>query len=82
MILIRIQQIGQKPDYCLWRFWKNIINLPPPPKKKKKTYDYHTAFDIKPAKVVYNVDLDMNDKKLPAFFWMNQMLIVLPLLNM
>ena len=69
MILIRIQQIGQKPDYCLWRFWKNIINLPPPPQKKKKnkkkkTYDYHTAFDIKPAKVVYNVDLDMNDKKI------------------
>ena len=43
------------------------IYPPPAPKKKKqkkKTYDYHTAFDIKPAKVVYNVDLDMNDKKI------------------
>ena len=25
-----------------------------------KTYDYHTAFDIQPTKVVYNVDLNMN----------------------
>ena len=24
-----------------------------------KTYDYHTAFDIQPTKVVYNVDLNM-----------------------
>ena len=29
----------------------------------QKTYDYHTAFDIKPREVVYNVDLDMNRKK-------------------
>ena len=29
-----------------------------------KTYDYHTAFDIKPTAVVYNVDLDMNRKKI------------------
>ena len=28
-----------------------------------KTYDYHTAYDIQPTKVVYNVDLDMNRKK-------------------
>ena len=28
-----------------------------------KTYDYHTAFDIKPTEVVYNVNLDMNRKK-------------------
>ena len=26
-------------------------------------HDFHTAFDIKPTKVVYNVDLDMNNKK-------------------
>ena len=26
----------------------------------QKTYDYHTAFDIKPTKVIYNVDLDRN----------------------
>ena len=30
----------------------------------KKTYDYHTAFDIKPTEVVYNVDLDMNRNKI------------------
>ena len=29
-----------------------------------KTYDYHTAFDIKPTEVVCNVDLDMNRKKI------------------
>ena len=29
-----------------------------------KTYDYHTAFDIKPTEVVYNVDLDVNRKKI------------------
>ena len=29
-----------------------------------KVYDYHTAFDIQPTKVVYNVDLDMNRKKI------------------
>ena len=29
----------------------------------KKTYDYHTAFDIKPTEVVYNVNLDMNRKR-------------------
>ena len=28
-----------------------------------KTYDYHSAFDIKPTEVVYNVDLDMSRKK-------------------
>ena len=29
-----------------------------------KTFDYHTAFDIKPTEVVYNVNLDMNRKKI------------------
>ena len=29
-----------------------------------KTFDYHTGFDIKPPEVVYNVDLDMNRKKI------------------
>ena len=28
------------------------------------TYDYHTGFDIQPTKVVYNVDLHMNRKKI------------------
>ena len=30
----------------------------------KKTYDYHKAFDIQPTRAVYNVDLDMNRKKI------------------
>ena len=30
----------------------------------QKTYDYHIAFDIKPTEVVYNVDLDMNRKRI------------------
>ena len=29
-----------------------------------EVYDYHTAFDIKPTEVVYNVDLNMNRKKI------------------
>ena len=29
-----------------------------------KTYDHHTAFDIQPTEVFYNVDLDMNRKKI------------------
>ena len=29
-----------------------------------KTFDYHTTFDIKLTEVVYNVDLDMNRKKI------------------
>ena len=36
-----------------------VSSIDPP-----KTYDYHTAFDIKPTQVVYNVDLDMNRKKI------------------
>ena len=30
----------------------------------QNTYDYQTAFDIKPTQVLYNVDLDMNAKKI------------------
>ena len=29
-----------------------------------ETFDYHTAFDIQPAKVVCDVDLNMNRKKI------------------
>ena len=29
-----------------------------------KVYDYHTAFDIKPTEVVYNVDINTNNKKI------------------
>ena len=29
-----------------------------------KVYDYHTAFDIKPTEVSYNVDVNMNSKKI------------------
>ena len=30
----------------------------------QKTYDYHTAFHIKPTEVVYNLPIDMNRKKI------------------
>ena len=36
-------------------FGKVSSNDPP------KTYDYHTAFDIKPTKVVYNVKQQKNN---------------------
>ena len=29
-----------------------------------KVYDYHTAFDIKPTEVTYNVDVNMNQKEI------------------
>ena len=29
-----------------------------------KVYDYHTAFDVKPTQVVYNVDINTNNKKI------------------
>ena len=29
-----------------------------------KVYDYHTAFDIKPTEVMYNVDINVNNKKI------------------
>ena len=29
-----------------------------------QSFDYHTAFDIQPTKVVYNVDVDLNNKKI------------------
>ena len=29
-----------------------------------KVYDYHTAFDIKPTEVVYNVDINANQKEI------------------
>ena len=29
-----------------------------------KVYDYHTAFDIKPTEVSYNVDINANQKKI------------------
>ena len=59
VILICIQQIGQKTGLLLMAFFGKTSSIDPP-----KTYDYHTAFDIKPTKAFYNVDLDMNQKKL------------------
>ena len=29
-----------------------------------KVYDYHTAFDVKPSQVVYNVDINTNNKRI------------------
>ena len=42
----------------IWYSWRNNHQDLDP----NKTYDYHKAFDIKPTKVVYNVDPDMNKK--------------------
>ena len=36
-----------------------VSNLDP-----DETYDYHTAFDIQPTQVVYNVDINANNKKI------------------
>ena len=36
-----------------------VSNLDP-----DKVYDYHTAFDIHPTEVVYNVDININNKKI------------------
>ena len=36
-----------------------VSNLDP-----NETYDYHTAFDIQPTQVVYNVDINANNKKI------------------
>ena len=38
-----------------------VSNIDP---DKFKVYDYHTAFDIKPAEVVYNVDINVNQKEI------------------
>ena len=42
-----------------------------------KVYDYHTAFDIKPTEVVYNVDINANKKKLKISNLTDKMIIVL-----
>ena len=42
-----------------------------------KVYDYHTAFDIKPTEVVYNVDINANQKKLKISNLTDKMIIVL-----
>ena len=59
MISIHIQQIGQKNWIIAYGVFGKVSSVDP-----EKTYDYHTGFDIKPTEVVYNVDLDMNRKKI------------------
>ena len=46
-----------------------------------KVYDYHTAFDIKPTEVVYNVDINANKKKLKISNLTDKMIIVLQRLH-
>ena len=46
-----------------------------------KVYDYHTAFDIKPIEVVYNVDINANQKKLGTSNLTEPMIIVLQQLH-
>ena len=46
-----------------------------------KVYNYHTAFDIKPTEVVYNVDINANQKKLKISNLTDKMIIVLQQLH-
>ena len=59
LISILIQQIGQKNRMIAYGVFGKVSSIDP-----QKTWDYHTAFDIKPTEVVYNVDLDMSRKKI------------------
>ena len=59
LISLHIQQIGPKNWIIAYGVFGKVSSVGP-----QKTYDYHTAFDIKPTEVVYNVDLDMNRKKI------------------
>ena len=52
-------EIGQKNWIIAYGFFGKVSSVDP-----QKTYDYHTAFDIKPTEIVYNVDLDMKRKKI------------------
>ena len=40
-----------------YRIMGTVSNIDP-----DKTYDYHTAFDIRPTEVVYNVDINANQR--------------------
>ena len=57
------QKIGQKNWMIGYGVFGKVSSIDP-----QKTYDNHTAFDIKLTKVVYNVDLDMNRKKILNIF--------------
>ena len=46
-----------------------------------KVYDYHTAFDIKPTEVVYNVDINANQKEIKISNLPDKMIIVLQQLH-
>ena len=37
-----------------------------------KVYDYHTAFDIKPTEVSYNVDINLKQKRFLMLSWTKQ----------
>ena len=59
MISILIQEIGQKSWVIAYGAFGKLSSIDP-----QKTWDYHTAFDIKPTEVVYNVPINMNRKKI------------------
>ena len=46
-----------------------------------KVYDYHSAFDIKPTEVVYNVNINVNKKKLKISNLIEPKIIVLQQLD-
>ena len=68
-ILVNIPQIGN--DLAIYPknftgvfiiaygIMSKVSNIDP-----NKVYDYHTAFDIKPTQVEYNVDINANNKKI------------------
>ena len=46
-----------------------------------KVYDYHSAFDIKPTEVVFNVNINANKKKLKISNLIEPKIIVLQQLD-
>ena len=68
-ILVNIPQVGNDlaiyPKYftgvyiIAYGIMGKFSNIDP-----DKVYDYHTAFDIKPTQVEYNVDINANNKKI------------------
>ena len=68
-ILVNIPQVGSDlaiypPKFTgvfiiAYGILSKVNNIDP-----DKVYDYHTAFDIKPTQVVYNVDINANNKKI------------------
>ena len=57
--IIRYPRIFQGVYMIAYGMVGTVSNIDP-----GKVYDYHTAFDIKPTEVVYNVDINANQKEI------------------